>query len=108
MALSVWWWVSPRRRPMSSVPSGRRSTQRWSALRERPKPLVEEPVPEGADECEDGEVGRAAEEPGDEVVGFGERRGAVMAGDDAAAVADDEGFPLCWAHDPGGPAEVER
>ena len=54
------------------------------------------------------EVGGAAMEPVDQMVGLAPGRGPVAAGHRAAAVADHQGGPLGGRDDPAGPADLQR
>jgi hypothetical protein len=55
-----------------------------------------------------GQVGGAAVQPVDQMVGLAPGRGSVAAGEHPAAVADQEGGALGGGHHPAGPADLQR
>jgi hypothetical protein len=73
-----------------------------------PAALVDRPMMGPAHQGQVVEVGGAAMEPGDQMMGLTPARGPITAREDAATVADHQGGALGGRHHPGGPAHLQR
>jgi hypothetical protein len=73
-----------------------------------PAPLMHRPMMGPAHQGQVRQVGGAAMEPVDQMMGFAPARGPITASDGAATVADDQGVALGGVHDPGGAAHLQR
>jgi hypothetical protein len=69
---------------------------------------MDRPMMGPAQQDQVGQVGRAAVQPGDQMVGLAPGKGPLATGDHAAAVADREGGALGGLDDPGGAAHIQR
>ena len=74
----------------------------------RPPLMVDDPVVVGAEQDEVAQRGHPAVGPVGDVVGVAPGRGAVAAGEGAAAVTGDQSPAQPGGHRVGGPADVER
>src|SRR5215211_4376741 len=74
---------------------------------ESPAALVDRPMMGPAHQGQVVQVGRAAIQPVDQMMGLAPGQGAVTVGEDTAAVTHGQGGPLGGLDDPGGPADVQ-
>ena len=72
-----------------------------------PAALMDGPMMGSADQGQIVQVGRAAMEPVDQMVGLAPGRGPLAAGHRTAAVPHHQGGPLGGRHHPGGPADLQ-
>ncbi len=78
------------------------------ATNEPPAALMDRPMMGPAHQGQIGQIGGAAIQPVDQMMGLAPGQGALAVREDAAAVADSQSGPLGRADDPGGPAQVQR
>src|SRR5215211_2013894 len=74
---------------------------------ELPAALMDRPMMGSAHQDQVGQVGRAAIQPVDQMMGLTPGKGTITAGEDTAAVPHGQGGPLGGLDDPGGPADVQ-
>ena len=74
---------------------------------ELPAALMDRPMMGSAHQDQVVQVGRAAIQPVDQMMGLAPGKGAVTGGEDTAAVAHGQGDPLGGLDDPGGPSDVQ-
>src|SRR5215211_7412641 len=74
---------------------------------ESPAALMDRPMMRSAHQDQVVQVGRAAIQPVDQMMGLTPGQGAVIVGEDTAAVAHGQGDPLGGLDDSGGPADVQ-
>src|SRR5215218_6497659 len=74
---------------------------------ELPAALMDRPMMGSAHQDQVVQVGRAAIQPVDQMMGLTPGKGTITAGEDTAAVAHGQGGPLGGLDDPGGPADVQ-
>jgi hypothetical protein len=72
-----------------------------------PAALMDRPMMRPAQQGQIGQVGRATIGPVPQMMGVAPGQRPITAWEDTAPVADGQGGPLGWGHDPGGSADLQ-